>query len=129
MQNEETHQSNPLKEQPRASKPNRFVRAMAVILGGSVLTRDSVLQSLPYLLFLMVLGLFYIANTYYAEKTIIESDRLRTEIKELRYEFVTTRSALMQLSKQSEVAKRLEETGIKESRIPPVKLSKTASQP
>ncbi len=102
---------------------------MAVILGGSVLTRESVLQSLPYLLFLMVLGLFYIANTYYAEKTIIESDRLRTEIKELRYEFVTTRSALMQLSKQSEVAKRLEETGIKESLIPPVKLSKTTSQP
>ena len=129
MQNEVTDQSNPLKEQPKASKHNRFVRAMAVILGGSVLTRETVLQSLPYLLFLMVLGLFYIANTYYAEKTIIESDRLRTEIKELRYEFVTTRSALMQLSKQSEVAKRLEETGIKESLIPPVKLSKTTSQP
>lgn len=129
MQNEETYQSNPLKEQPKASKHNRFVRAMAVILGGSVLTRETVLQSLPYLLFLMVLGLFYIANTYYAEKTIIESDRLRTEIKELRYEFVTTRSALMQLSKQSEVAKRLEETGIKESLIPPVNLSKTTSQP
>lgn len=126
MSTEETYQSNSLKEAPQVEnkRPNRFIRALANILGGSVLTRETVLRSLPYLLYLTALGLFYIANTYHAEKTIMKSDTLRKEIKEMRYEFVTTRSALMHWSKQSEVAKKLEPTGLKESRVPPKKISK-----
>lgn len=97
-------------------------RILASILGGSILTRHRVIQSLPFLGFLAGIALLYIANTYYAEKTIMKSYHLRKELKELRYEFVTNRSRLMFESKQSEVARRLEERGIRESRVPPVKI-------
>lgn len=99
-----------------------IARILAGVLGGSILTRENVVKSMPYLLFLAILALFYISNTYYAEKTIVQSYALRKELKELRYEFVSKRSSLMFESKQSEVARRLESSGIKESRVPPVKL-------
>jgi hypothetical protein len=68
------------------------------------------------------LAIIYIANTYYAEKMVRITDRTRNELKELRYEHITTRSQLMTLSKQSEVVKRMITTGLKESVVPPEKI-------
>jgi hypothetical protein len=98
------------------------VRALVAVFGGSFLTRDRVVRFLPFLLYLMILGLVYIANTYYAEKTIIESNEIRKELKELRYEYISTRSDLMHYSKQSEVAGKLKDAGIEESKVPPRKI-------
>lgn len=97
-------------------------RVLAGILGGSILTRDGFVKSLPFVFYLAGLAMLYIANSYYSEKTIVKSYQLRKELKELRYEFVSNRSALMYESKQSQVAKRLEAAGIEESRVPPVKI-------
>jgi len=121
---------NTMKEHPSSGKSesrgNRAIRQtariLAGILGGSILTRDQVLRSLPFLFYIMFLGLLYISNTYYAERTQLRSYRLQKELKELRYEFVTARSQLMFESKQSEVARRLEASGLHESRVPPVKI-------
>ncbi|MBE0642385.1 MAG: hypothetical protein IH599_10135 [Bacteroidales bacterium] len=97
-------------------------RILAGILGGSILTREQVVKSLPFMFYLAMLALLYISNSYYAERTVMQSYHLRKEIKELRYAFVTGRSTLMFESKQTEVARRLEPVGVKETRIPPVKL-------
>lgn len=98
--------------------------AMKNLLGGNFLSRESTFRLLPFFLFLTLVSMFYIANTYYAEKKEREIQALRRELKELRYEYITTRSELMNQSQQSEVARRLEATNIKESRVPPVKVIK-----
>ena len=82
------------------------------------------MRLLPYILFLAMIIMFYIANTYYAEKKEREIQALRRSLKELRYEYITTRSKLMNQSQQSEVARRLEAINIKESTVPPVKVIK-----
>lgn len=110
------------KQQEKMKAISLTARILASILGGSILTRHRVVSSLPFLGFLGGIALLYIANTYYAEKTIMKSYHLRKELKELRYEFVTNRSRLMHESKQSEVARRLEDRGLRESRVPPVKI-------
>lgn len=92
------------------------------LLGGNFLARDSSVRFLPFLLFLTFLGLLYIANIYYAEENIREIDALNRELKELRYEYVATHTKLMHISKQSELAKRLEALGLKESTVPPFKI-------
>lgn len=94
------------------------------VLGGNFLRRERSVRLLPYLLFLAILVMFYIANTYYAEKKEREIQAMRRSLKELRYEYITTRSDLMRESQQSEVAKKLLDTRIKESRVPPVKVIK-----
>jgi len=98
--------------------------AFQTILGGSFLRTKGSVRLLPYFLFLTILVMFYIANTYYAEKKERDIQALRRSLKELRYEYITTRSELMHQSQQSEVANKLKNTKIKESRVPPVKVIK-----
>lgn len=98
--------------------------ALQQVLGGNFLKRESTLRLLPFFLFITLMIMFYIANTYYAEKKERDIQALRKSLKELRYEYITTRSELMNHSQQSEVARRLEAINIKESRVPPVKVIK-----
>ena len=86
------------------------------------LARHLQVRLLPYFLFITILLMFYIANTYYSEKKERDIQALRKSLKELRYEYITTRSELMRQSQQSEVAVKLSNTQIKESRVPPVKV-------
>lgn len=93
-------------------------------IDGSVLTKDAVVQQLPFVLFLVVLAIFYISNRYRSEKVYREMVTLEKELKELRFEAITTASDLMNKSKQSEVAKRVQREGLdlQESVEPPVKI-------
>lgn len=91
-------------------------------LGGNFLTRETLARQIPFLLYLTFLAVLYIANSYDAEKTIIEINKTKKELEELRFSYITTKSELMFHSKQSEVALKLQNSGIKESRVPPVKL-------
>lgn len=76
----------------------------------------------PYGLFLTVLGLLYIGNTHYAEKTVRKIDRLKVEVEDLRADYTTLKSDYMFASKQSEVAKSVRKSGIVESVNPPYKI-------
>jgi ABC-type transport system involved in cytochrome bd biosynthesis fused ATPase/permease subunit len=95
--------------------------AFQQVLAGNFLKKGTA-RLLPYFLFLTILIMIYIANTYYAEKKERDIQALRRSLKELRYEYITTRSELMHQSRQSEVAIKLKNTEIKESRVPPVKV-------
>jgi len=87
------------------------------ILGGELIT-EKTFQLFPFLLFVTFLAFIYIANNYLAEEKIREINHLHKELKELRFEFIDSKSDLMELSKQSQIAKRLESIGIKENRQP-----------
>lgn len=77
---------------------------------------------LPFVFFSTMLALIYIANSYYAEKTIREIDATGKEIKELRSEFISVQSDLMMKSKQTEVLNAVQAMGIKQSLEPPKKI-------
>jgi hypothetical protein len=81
-----------------------------------------VVKNIPYLIFLGIIAILYIANTFYAEKTFKEIEKTKTELKELRYQYITSRSTLMFESKQVEIAKRAEALGLKMTVIPPYKI-------
>ncbi len=75
---------------------------------------------MPFVLFLACIALFYIDNGYYADDKIREVNKLSNNLKELRTEYIFTKSELMFASKQSEVAKSAEKLGLKEPVVPPV---------
>ncbi len=99
-----------------------FEKSFLEIMGGRVLSRNSTRKFLPFLFFLALLAVIYIGNTYYAEKKIREINELKNELKELRYDYITSKSELMFHSKQSEIVNMLRSTGIKESKEPPRKI-------
>lgn len=109
-------------------KKRRFSALISSMLDGTILTREKVESMLPFFLFLATLAIVLIFNTYYAEKKARELELLRTEIIELRLRYITTKSELMLLSNQTEVARRLHSRGIVESTVPPRQLEDPARQ-
>ena len=110
------------KKSSRPAKPNKIARSFLNIFSGNFLSKDNVVYQLPFILFLTVIGLGYIANGYYAEKSVREISHINTEIKELKSEFITTKSELMFMSNQSEVARAAAPIGLNESTVPPKKI-------
>jgi len=92
------------------------------ILGGKFLTDEKTTRNFPYLMFLAFLGFIYIGNSYYAESSIRNAEKMNKELRELRYKHISTRAALMQRGRQSKVASVLEKKGIKESKVPPKRI-------
>lgn len=97
-------------------------KSMHSMLDGTFLTRDNFRRALPFILFLMILGVIYITNIFQVERTKRQIDDLEEEVRELRYEYISSRSKLMFDSKPSKIAVKLEETGIRESIVPPRKI-------
>ncbi len=52
-------------------------------------------------MFVMVIGLLYIGNTHYAEKTVRRIDAAQSEVEDLRADYTTLKSDLM-FCKQAE---------------------------
>lgn len=119
---------NKLKEQPQPKEEKTFKkeskvgRSLANVVSGSFLSKEKTFQQVPFLLFLSLLAICYIANGYYAEEKIRELNKITNELKELKSEYIISKSDLMFISKQSEVAKASETFGIKESLVPPKKI-------
>ena len=107
-------------QEPKAPKRS----FLQTILDGTLLTREGLVQQLPFIFFLTFLAIIYIANRYHAEKLVREIDVLETELKELRAEAISTSSELMYVFRQSEVEKLMQEKGLdlKESLEPPKKI-------
>jgi len=93
-------------------------------IDGSILTKTAVVQQLPFVLFLVALGIFYISNRYRSERVYRDMVGLEKELKDMRFEAITTASDLMYMSKQSEVVKRVKNEGLElvESTEPPIKI-------
>jgi hypothetical protein len=69
-----------------------------------------------------MIGLLYISNTHYADKATRQINSAQTEVEDLRADFTTLKSEMMFATKQSEVARRVKEMGLKESMKPPYKI-------
>jgi hypothetical protein len=104
----------------------RFFRA--VNLFGYLDVRTA-LRSLPFVLFLSGLALLFIANGYYTERIVRHIDGVNTEIKELKSEFIYTKSELMKNSGPSNVAEAVAPLGLEESREAPVRLEPQSTTP
>jgi hypothetical protein len=79
-------------------------------------------SALPFVLFLALLGMIYIGNMHLAEKNIRDIDKLSKEVKELTWDYKTAKAELAFKSTLTEVAKRVDTLGIKESIEPPQRL-------
>lgn len=107
---------------------SKVVKSLSSVFSGSFLNKENVVSSLPYVFFLTLLGVMYIANGYYSEKTVRDLYKVGAELKELRSEYITIKSDFNYKSKQSQVAEAIVDFGIKESIIPPSKIVVTNAE-
>jgi len=110
----------PPKKKRSTKSARKFLKIMHVF---GIFNRNQVVRMMPFILFLTVLILFYIGNSYYAERTIREINKVKNDLKEKRAEYISTSSELMFRTKQSEVAKAIAPMAIKESTEPQKKIT------
>ncbi len=113
-----------LEEQPRLKKKepensNAFFRKLFT---EGVVSKEAATEMLPFLIFLSVLCMLYIANSHMAVKNVRNIDKLNKEVKELSWEYKSLKADLMFKSKLTEVAKKVDTLGIKELTEPPKKI-------
>ncbi len=91
------------------------------LLDGRILADKVIRRNIMFILFLTFLGIFYSTEKLYKKKVAMER-----EVRDLRFESITTAAQLMFISKQSEVKRRVNEEGLEleESKEPPVKIYK-----
>ena len=103
---------------------NNLQKSITDFLSGKALERKSVVELFPYMLYLSVLLIFYITNTYQAESYVRKISSLERELKDLRAEYITTKSQLMFQGKQTEVQKLVESQRLIQSKDQPFVISR-----
>jgi hypothetical protein len=115
----EQQPEEPVKKKRPSKQARNFIRFMGVF---GVFDRNQIVHAMPFILFITVLIMFYIGNSYYAESTIRRIDKIKVELNEKRAEYISSESDVMFRSKPSEVAKAVESMQIKEPLEPPKRI-------
>src|SRR5207253_3785824 len=108
-------------------KKGVLAKGLSSVFSGTFLSDEKTLKHVPFIVFLALIAIFYIANGYYADDKIREVNKISNQLKELRSEYISTKSELMFASKQSEVAKSALLLGLKEPVVPPIKIEVDSS--
>ncbi len=88
------------------------------IISGDFIEGKESVKIIQLLIWLTFLGFLYITNNYWAEEKIRRINKEEKALKEMRYKYISTKSKLMTMSRQSEVVKRLESKGYHENKEP-----------
>ncbi len=116
-----------MKKEKKQKKEKRPKRIMS-ILGGSFLVREEFKKQFPFMVFVTILLMALITNTYIAEDRNREIARNGKILNDLQVEYIQLKSDIMQASKQSVLAKKLKNSGIKEP-LEPLKRIHIEEQP
>ena len=90
------------KQKENASPKHMSIRS---ILGGDILANDFFKRQTSLLILIMILTILYIDNRYTSQQELIEIDRLKKELIDIKYDALTRSSELMEKSRQSRIEK------------------------
>ncbi len=107
-----------MEEQKEKSKNKRKKKNAMTVLGGGFLVREKFTKQFPFMVYITVLLMAIITNTYIAEERNRELTQTTKRLNDLQVEYIQVRSAIMEASKQSVLAKKLAGRGRKEGTEP-----------
>jgi len=103
-------------------KKKKSNTSLVKILSGDFLSEQTLVNNLPFVGFVGFLLVVLIGWGYYTESITKEEVKLEKELGELNSEYFTLGSEYNRLSRQTQVANRLKESGLVESVDPPKKI-------
>ena len=96
------NETNNKQEEQKGEKVKRRT-SLKNIIGGDILATDFFRRQTKLLVLIMVLILFYIHNRYACQQQMIEIDKLKKELIDIKYDALTRSSELMERSRQSRI--------------------------
>lgn len=94
-----------MEKETKKNKKETSPKHMSIksILGGDILANDFFKRQTSLLILIMVLTILYINNRYESQQELIEIDRLKKELTDIKYDALTRSSELMEKSRQSRI--------------------------
>jgi hypothetical protein len=120
---ENTFKTASIETAPVKTGPNIFSWLEGSIKLETLFKEGIPAQHLPKIAFVFFLCLIYIGISHQSNRTIHKLNKSKTLLEDLRVSYTTQKAELMYKSKQSEVAKMVEPYGLKESEVPPQKVT------
>ena len=105
-------------QREKKEKKKKGKKGFMDVLGGNILLREKFSKQFPFMVYVTLLLMAIITNTYIAEGKIRELTQTARKLNDLQVEYVQVKSAIMEASKQSVLAKKLAGTGLKEATEP-----------
>ena len=87
-------------------------KSLTHILGGGILTEDFVVKQSKLIILIAFLFVLFISNRYSCLKKLTEIDRLKIELKDVKYENLVISTKLTTHSRQSQVESLVKEKGL-----------------
>lgn len=110
------------KAKATTKKKKKSNKSIVKVLSGDFLSEKTLVDNLPFVGFVGFLLIVLIGWGYYTESIAKEEAKLEKDLGELNSEYFTLGSEYNRLSRQTQVANRLKETGLTESIDPPKKI-------
>lgn len=101
METEQKQDAQQAKEEHTTSAPKHM--SIRSILGGDILANDFFKRQTRLLILIMILTVLYIDNRYSSQQELIEIDKLKKELVDIKYDALTRSSELMEKSRQSRI--------------------------
>lgn len=107
------------KEQPQRGRGKKM--SFKSILGGDILANDFFRRQTRLLILIMIFTIIYISNRYSCQQEMIEIDRLKKELIDIKYDALTRSSELTEKTRQSRIEEYIseKESDLKTSTHPP----------
>ena len=119
IQEEEVEPQLIVEEKTVKEIPDNF---LTQFLSKGFVTAEEATRALPFVIYVAFLCMMYIANRHLAEKNIRDIDKISKEVKELGWDYKVTKADLAYKSTLTEVAKRVDTLGVRESIQPAQKI-------
>lgn len=97
-------------------------KGIVAILKGTFLVSGDALRNWKFILFASVLATIMIASSHAADRKVHQIAAMNDEVRELRSEFVETRSRAQRLKLESTIRERVREVGLLPAQSPPRKI-------
>lgn len=79
---------------------------------------------LKFVVFVTVIGVFYIANAHFAEQQIKNREKLKTEVKALKAEYMMRKADLASVTRYTNLVVNMDSIGLQRLKEAPYKLIK-----
>lgn len=101
---------------------SKFKQGIYDVLKGKFLVSEDAFKNWRFIIFVVVLLLFMISRSHSTDKKVLKIAKLNSEIRELKAEFMDTRTKVSRLELESSIQKKVVERGLLPSENPPKKI-------
>ena len=98
-------------EQPNNKQKEASHISLRSILGGEIRVHSFLRRQVYLLILIVILTILYIDNRYSSQQELIEIDRLKKELTDIKYDALTISSELTEKSRQSRIEEYISAEG------------------